>query len=313
MKGTCDIIKDKCLSKDWKVGKSMISSMTGYGRCEIEENERKVLVEINSVNHRYLDLNIKVPRLLMHLEDQIRKMIKEKVARGKVEIAISSQSVAKEDLEIIVNKAMGAAYLEGLRKLGSQLGLEDDLKLSALMNVSELVTVQKKMDDEEQVTIIEKALSGALEAFRAMRAKEGEHLREDILGKNETLRQMVQEIEAKSPEVVAGYKERLDNRLAQLLNEAQVDEARIATEVALFADKCAIDEEVTRLKSHIKQLEDILNEGGTVGRKLDFLMQEMNREANTIGSKANNYEITKIVVALKTEIEKIREQVQNIE
>ena len=292
----------------------MISSMTGYGRYEIQENERKVLVEISSVNHRYLDLNIRMPRVLMHLEDEIRKILKEKVARGKVEVSLTYQSTSKEDIDVVVNTALAEAYLEGLRKMGSQFGLEDDLKLSALMNVNDLMTFQKKATDEEEVSkIIYKGISGALVNFIQMRMNEGMALKEDILMKSKKLSQMIETIELRSPEVVKGYQQRLENRLGQLLQEAPIDESRIATEIALFADKCAIDEEITRLKSHIKQLEEILTEGGVVGRKLDFLMQEMNREANTIGSKANDYEITTNVVALKTEIEKIREQVQNIE
>ena len=301
-------------NRSWKVGKSMISSMTGYGRYEIQENERKVLVEISSVNHRYLDLNIRMPRVLMHLEDEIRKILKEKVARGKVEVSLTYQSTSKEDIDIVVNTALAEVYLEGLRKMGSQFGLEDDLKLSALMNVNDLMTFQKKAADEEEVSkIIYKGISGALVNFIQMRMNEGMALKEDILMKSKKLSQMIETIELRSPEVVKGYQQRLENRLGQLLQEAPIDESRIATEIALFADKCAIDEEITRLKSHIKQLEEILTEGGVVGRKLDFLMQEMNREANTIGSKANDYEITTNVVALKTEIEKIREQVQNIE
>lgn len=301
-------------NRSWKVGKSMISSMTGYGRYEIQENERKVLVEISSVNHRYLDLNIRMPRVLMHLEDEIRKILKEKVARGKVEVSLTYQSTSKEDIDVVVNTALAEAYLEGLRKMGSQFGLEDDLKLSALMNVNDLITFQKKATDEEEVSkIIYKGISGALVNFIQMRMNEGMALKEDILMKSKKLSQMIETIELRSPEVVKGYQQRLENRLGQLLQEAPIDESRIATEIALFADKCAIDEEITRLKSHIKQLEEILTEGGVVGRKLDFLMQEMNREANTIGSKANDYEITTNVVALKTEIEKIREQVQNIE
>lgn len=292
----------------------MIYSMTGYGRYEIEANERKVLVEISSVNHRYLDLNIRIPRLLMHYEDQARKMIKERLTRGKVEVVISTHSVAKEDLEIVVNESLGEAYLEGLRMLGNKFGLVDDLKLSALMNMSELVSIQKKTANQEAVDAqIEIALQGALDAFVQMRQKEGEALKQDILQKCKALTEMVSAIESRSPKVVIQYKERLEARLCQLLDEVPIDENRIAAEIALFADKCAVDEEITRLKSHIIQLQDILEEGQVVGRKLDFLMQEMNREANTIGSKANDYEITKIVVALKTEIEKIREQVQNIE
>jgi len=288
--------------------------MTGYGRYEVEADDRKVLIEISSVNHRYLDLNIRMPRLMMQYEEGIRKIAKEKLTRGKVEIAVSIQSVAKEDLEVVVNESLGEAYLEGLRMLGRKFGLEDDLKLSALMNINDLVSIQKKTANKEAVeTQIETALQGALEAFIKMRQKEGDALKKDILKKCKVLSEIVVTIESRSPEVVIQYKERLKARLTQLLGEVPVDENRITTEIALFADKCAIDEEITRLKSHIMQLEEVLEEGKVVGRKLDFLMQEMNREANTIGSKANDYEITKMVVNLKTEIEKIREQVQNIE
>ena len=297
-----------------KVGKSMISSMTGYGRSEQVENNRKVLVEISSVNHRYLDLNVRMPRLLMPFEEAIRKMLKDRLSRGKVEINITYQSTAKEDLEVVVNEALGEAYLSGLRQLGEKFGLEDDLKLSALMNVTDLVSFQKKNADEASISeTVLGAVEKALEALTNMRLKEGEALKKDILEKNANLLQMVQAIEIRSPHVVVQYRERLQNRLGELLTEVPIDEGKMATEIALFADKCAIDEEITRLKSHINQLDEILTEGHVVGRKLDFLMQEMNREANTIGSKANDYEITKMVVTLKTEIEKIREQVQNIE
>ncbi len=298
-----------------KVGKCMIYSMTGYGRCEIEENARKVSVEISAVNHRYLDLNIRIPRMLMHLEENVRNTIKNKVARGKVEISIMCHSTAKEDLEVTVNEALAQAYLEGVRHLGETFQLEDDLKLSHLLAVNDLVNIQKQAGNLETVSgTIEKALEGALETFLEMRSKEGTALCQDILGKNEGLRVLLDEINQRSPLVVAHYSQRLQSRLQQLLGDGtNIDESRLAMEVAVFADKCSIDEEVTRLSSHFEQLESILREGGIVGRKLDFLMQEMNREANTIGSKANDYEITKVVVALKTEIEKIREQVQNLE
>ena len=223
-------------NRSWKVGKSMISSMTGYGRYEIQENERKVLVEISSVNHRYLDLNIRMPRVLMHLEDEIRKILKEKVARGKVEVSLTYQSTSKEDIDVVVNTALAEAYLEGLRKMGSQFGLEDDLKLSALMNVNDLMTFQKKAADEEEVSkIIYKGISGALVNFIQMRMNEGMALKEDILMKSKKLSQMIETIELRSPEVVKGYQQRLENRLGQLLQEAPIDESRTATEIALFA------------------------------------------------------------------------------
>ena len=293
----------------------MIYSMTGYGKYEIEEHARKITVEISAVNHRYLDLNIRMPRMLMHLEDRVRSIIKEEVARGKLEVSIMCHSSAKEDLEVNINEVLGQAYLEGVRSLGSKFSLEDDLKLSHLIGVSDLVTIQKQAGNLEAVgEIIEKALREALKAFLDMRGKEGQTLKEDILSKNTGLRKLLQEVNNRSPFVVENYRERLNNRLDQLLGDGMnIDESRLAIEVAILADKSAIDEEITRLGSHFNQLEEILQEGGSVGRKLDFLMQEMNREANTIGSKANDYEITKVVVSLKTEIEKIREQVQNLE
>lgn len=293
----------------------MIYSMTGYGRCEVEENARKVSVEISAVNHRYLDLNIRMPRMLMHLEENVRNVIKNEVARGKIEVSIMCHSSAKEDLEVTVNEALGQAYLGGIRQLGATFHLEDDLKLSDLLGVNDLITIQKQAGNLEAVSeTIEKALKGALQIFLEMRGKEGTVLQQDILCKNEGLKVLLAEINQRSPLVVECYRQRLQSRLEQLLGDGMnIDESRLAMEVAIFADKCAIDEEVTRLGSHFGQLESILKEGGIVGRKLDFLMQEMNREANTIGSKANDYEITKVVVALKTEIEKMREQVQNLE
>lgn len=292
----------------------MISSMTGYGRCEVLDNGRKVVVEMSSVNHRYLDLNVKMPKLLMYLDDTLKQMIREQVARGKTEVSVTYQSTAKEDLCVTINEALAHAYIEGLRSLSQKCDVQDDLKLSDLLQLSDIVTVEKKTGDEEALTLlVKKALSGALAQFTAMRQREGMHLATDLLEKNKQLRVLVDEIAAFSMQVVTSYKEKLENRLSELLQKPPVDEGRIATEVAIFADKCAIDEELTRLYSHMDQLDAILTEGGVVGRKLDFLMQEMNREANTIGSKANYYEITKRVVSLKTEMEKIREQVQNIE
>lgn len=292
----------------------MIYSMTGYGRYELEENNRKLIIEINGVNHRYLDINTRIPRQLIYLEEMIRKIIKEKITRGKVEVNISCVSTSQEDLEISVNEAYAKAYVEGFRKIGSKLNLEDNIKLADLLKMTDIVSIQnapREVPDIEEM--VQKVLSGALDTFVQMRLKEGEHLRKDILEKNVGVCELVEQIEKRSPQVPIVYKAKLENRLAQILGEATVDPSRLATEVALFADKCSIDEEITRLKSHISQLTSILQEGGVVGRKLDFLMQEMNREANTIGSKANDYEITNLVVSLKTEIEKIREQVQNIE
>ena len=293
----------------------MIYSMTGYGRYEIEENERKIVVEMNAINHRYCDLNIRLPKTLSALEENIRKSLKEKLTRGKIEINISYYSMAQEDLEVIVNEALATSYIEGLRQIGNHLNLEDNLTLKDLMQLSDVISIQKKAGDLECIEeILFKAIQGALQELLAMRGKEGEALKQDILNKSILLEQYLTSIEEQSPKVVLNYKAKLEARLATLLESNDViDQSRLATEVAIFADKCAIDEEITRFKSHIMQLRMILNEGGVVGRKLDFLMQEMNREVNTMGSKANDYEITRYVVELKNEIEKIREQVQNLE
>lgn len=297
-----------------EVGKKMVYSMTGYGRCEIEANDRKVTVEMNAINHRYCDLNIRMPRTLAALEEQVRNYMKQNVARGKFDISIFCYSQAQEDLEILVNETMANSYLESLKQLGERFGLDNDVKLSHLMAMNELITIQKKTGDVETVSqALGQALEGALAELMQMRLKEGEALKEDLLFKAEKLEALVEEVNERSPEVVKDYKFKLEARLEALLSETPIDENRMAAELALFADKCAIDEELTRLRSHILQLQDILQAGGVIGRKLDFLMQEMNREVNTIGSKANDYEITKYVVELKTEIEKIREQVQNIE
>ena len=293
----------------------MIYSMTGYGRCETQEHERKVIVEMNAVNHRYCDLNIRLPKTLIPLEDKLRNLLKGSLTRGKIEVNVTYYSMAKEDLEVIINEALATEYVKGLRKLGNLVQVEDDLTLKDLMHISDVISIQKKAGDLESIeeTLL-KAVEGALQDLLSMRLKEGEALKEDILAKSFVLEEYLGCIEVQSPQVVLNYKAKLENRLATLLEDSSmIDQSRLAMEVALFADKCAIDEEITRFKSHITQLRMILNEGGVVGRKLDFLMQEMNREVNTMGSKANDYEITKNVVALKNEIEKIREQVQNLE
>ncbi|PHV71796.1 YicC family protein [Sporanaerobium hydrogeniformans] len=292
----------------------MIYSMTGYGRSEKQENNRKITVEMSTINHRYCDVNIKLPRTLASLEEKIKERIKQKIQRGKLEASIFYVSTAEEDLEFTINTALCEGYLKGFREIGKSFALEDDLKLSHLLELSDVVTLQKKAGDQEAVEeLLFESLDEALIELLAMRQKEGEALKEDILLKNNSIKDLVASIEERSPLVVEEYKKRLETKLEMLLGKDIVDPNRLATEVAIMADKCAIDEELTRLKSHCSQLTTILQEEGAIGRKLDFLMQEMNREANTIGSKANDYRITKDVVLLKAEIEKVREQVQNIE
>ncbi|MBU3810664.1 MAG: YicC family protein [Candidatus Niameybacter stercoravium] len=292
----------------------MIKSMTGYGRYEIEEKERKVNVEISTVNHRYCDLSIRMPKALTHLEDDIRKCIKQFIARGKVEVSIYMTSMSADDVEVVVNEPACTAYIEALRKIGTKLGLNDNIGMAEVMRLNDVITIQKKQADLEVIwPMIDQALRQALTQLVAMREKEGMILKKDLLEKADNMLRLVGELEHLSVEVVNAYKLKLEERISRLLDEVPVDETRLAMEVALFADRAAIDEELTRLKSHIEQLKMILEEEGSIGRKLDFLMQEMNREANTIASKAGDYTITSYAVELKSEIEKIREQIQNIE
>ncbi|MGL6173456.1 MAG: YicC/YloC family endoribonuclease [Cellulosilyticaceae bacterium] len=292
----------------------MINSMTGYGRCELEEGLRKINVEISSVNHRYCDINIRMPRTLNHLEESVRKALKEKIARGKIELGIYYTSMSQDDIEVVVNEPVCASYIESLRQVGEKFGLVDNLGIAEIIAINDIINVQKKPADVETIWVtIEKCLEQAIEEFQAMRTKEGEALKSDILLKTDYIKTVIEKVEGLSERVVDEYRGKLQDRLQKLLDHVPVDEARIATEVAMFADRCAIDEELIRLKSHVEQLRSILEAGGVVGRKLDFLMQEMNREANTIASKSGDYTITNYAVELKTEIEKIREQIQNIE
>lgn len=292
----------------------MIKSMTGYGRYEIEEKERKVNVEMSTVNHRYCDLSIRMPKALTHLEDEIRKCIKQFIARGKVEVSIYITSMSADDVEVVVNEPACTAYIEALRKIGTKLGLNDNIGMAEVMRLNDVITIQKKQADLEVIwPMIDQALRQALTQLVAMREKEGMILKNDLLEKADNMLRLVGELEHLSVEVVNTYKLKLEERISRLLEEIPVDETRLAMEVALFADRAAIDEELTRLKSHVGQLKMILEEESSIGRKLDFLMQEMNREANTIASKAGDYTITSYAVELKSEIEKIREQIQNIE
>ncbi|MBS5798300.1 MAG: YicC family protein [Clostridiales bacterium] len=292
----------------------MIKSMTGYGRYEIEEKERKVNVEISTVNHRYCDLSIRMPKALTHLEDEIRKCIKQFIARGKVEVSIYITSMSADDVEVVVNEPACTAYIEALRKIGAKLGLNDNIGMAEVMRLNDVITIQKKQADLEVIwPMIDQALRQALTQLVAMREKEGMILKKDLLEKADNMLRLVGELEHLSVEVVNTYKLKLEERISRLLEEIPVDETRLAMEVALFADRVAIDEELTRLKSHVGQLKMILEEESSIGRKLDFLMQEMNREANTIASKAGDYTITSYAVELKSEIERIREQIQNIE
>ncbi len=291
-----------------------VRSMTGYGRGEHIAEERKFTVEMKSVNHRYNDMTIKLPRSLASLEDKIKKRIMRDVFRGKTDVYISFETFSAADVEVKLNEALAAAYLEKLNLLEERFGLQGESKLELVAKFPDVVTVEKAQQEEEVIwEALLPALDEAVEKFVAMRQTEGENLKKDILLKGERIKTLVAEVKERSPLVVVEYQEKLNNRLKDLMGGVDVDPQRIATEVAVFADRGCVDEEITRLESHLVQLKDILEGGGQVGRKLDFLVQEMNRESNTIASKANDIQIVKATIELKSEIEKIREQIQNLE
>lgn len=292
----------------------MIRSMTGYGRGSIEEGGRSFNVEIKSVNNRYLDVYIRLPRGINALEDRIRKYIASKVYRGKIDVYINQEKFAEDDIAVNVDENVAAAYFNALNTLKEKFELKEDITLSLLTNYPDVISIEKKEEDIEVVwNILVKALDQAIELFKEMRTTEGTKLGSDIRERCRLIYDRVVEIEDRSSVVVDEFREKIKTRVSEYLKEVEIDEARLLNEVAFFADKCSITEEVVRLKSHIIQLQNTLDDKDTIGRKLDFLIQEMNREINTIGSKANDLLITNIVVDIKSELEKIREQIQNIE
>ncbi|MGN0326711.1 MAG: YicC/YloC family endoribonuclease [Lachnospiraceae bacterium] len=292
----------------------MINSMTGFGRCEIEEGNRKITVEMKAVNHRYLDENIKMPKKLNFFEAAIRNLMKEYIQRGKVDIFITYEDFTEENVNIKYNHDIAAEYLTYLRQMKEDFGLEDDIRVSTLSRYPEVFTMEEQTIDEEKLwELLEKALCGAAQAFVEARQREGENLKEDLIGKLDGMLRLVDEIAVRSPEIIKEYQERLKTKIQEMLADVQIDENRLLTEVTIFADKVCVDEEMVRLRSHIETTKKTLQEGGSVGRKLDFIAQEMNREANTILSKANDLAISGYAIELKTEIEKVREQIQNIE
>ena len=293
-----------------------MKSMTGYGRGECTMYERKFTVEIKAVNHRYNDITVKLPRAIMGFEDEIKKAISKKVFRGKLDVFVNFESFSQEDINISVNEPLAKSYTETLRKLKSDLHLDGDVTIEIVSKFPDVITVDESISNENTENEIReclmKAVEDATDAFVAMREVEGETLKKNIIEKVAFVNDALQKIEERAPWVSKDYRARLEAKLADL-DEIQVDESRLLTEVLLFADKACIDEEITRLHSHISQMYSIVEENVPVGRKLDFLVQEMNRETNTIGSKSNDIEITNHVVDIKSEIEKIREQIQNIE
>lgn len=292
----------------------MIKSMTGFGRCEVLKDERKFTVELKSVNHRYLDVNIRMPKKLNFFETSIRTLLKSYAARGKVDIFITCEDLSQSQVSVKYNPALAAEYLEYFRQMEEEFGLENDVRVSTLSRFPEVFTMEEQSEDEEKLwSGLKEALEGAFTQFVETRTAEGENLKQDILAKLEYLNEQVAFIEDRSPQIVAEYRARLEEKVKELLADTQIEESRIAAEVVLFADKICTDEEVVRLKSHIQHMKNTLEEKEGIGRKLDFIAQEMNREANTILSKANDIQVSDYAISLKTEIEKIREQIQNIE
>jgi uncharacterized protein (TIGR00255 family) len=292
----------------------MIKSMTGFGRCEVLKSSRKFTVELKGVNHRYLDVNIRMPKKLNFFETSIRALLKQYVNRGKIDVFITYEDTSENQVSLKYNASLAAEYLKYLKQMETEFGLENDVRVSSLSRYPEVITMEEQCEDEEELwNGLKEALEGAFIQFVETRTIEGENLKTDILEKLDGMENMVACIEEQSPGIVNEYREKLEAKVKELLADTQMEESRIAAEVVIFADKICTDEEVVRLKSHISHMKGTLGEKEGIGRKLDFIAQEMNREANTILSKANNLEVSNHAIGLKTEIEKIREQIQNIE
>ena len=292
----------------------MIRSMTGYGRAVMTLNGREITVEVRSVNNRFLDCSVKLPRAFSYAEDAVKQKIKEQVSRGKVDVFISVNTTAGDNVKISLNRPVLEGYLEALRTIVADYGVREDISATSLTRFPEVFLLEKPEEDEAQNTAdIVAVAQQAVSAYNAMRETEGAALAADQRAHAAIILSYVEKVEARSPVTVAEYRSRLENKLREVLESTTIDEGRILTEAAIFADKVAVDEETVRLRSHLNQLESLLQSGGAIGRKLDFLLQEMNREANTIGSKGNDLEQTRNVVEIKAELEKIREQIQNIE
>lgn len=288
--------------------------MTGYGRAEQTLHDRKITVELRSVNNRYLDCSVRMPRLYLFAEDAIKTKVQQNISRGKVDVFITLDSSAADRLQVTVNRAVADGYHAALKELASTYNLQDDISVSLLSRFPDVLLAEKAEEDSEAVAKdICEVLDLALADFNQMRTREGQRLSDDITSRAASIESMVSFVEERSPQTVSEYRTRLEDRMREVLENTQLDPARILTEAAIFADKVAVDEETVRLRSHIAQLREMLSNGGAIGRKLDFLIQEFNREANTIGSKCNDIQISRQVVDIKAEIEKIREQVQNIE
>ena len=292
----------------------MIKSMTGFGRFESVTDTCKISVEIKAVNHRYLDLGIKMPKKFNFFEAAMRTLLKDYIQRGKVDVFITYEDYTDEKVSLKYNSSLAAEYMESFKKMAEQFGIDNDVKVSMLSRCPEVLTMEQVPEDEDQMwAVLEEALRKAAENFVETRVREGENLKNDLIGKLDNMLSLVDFIEERSPKVIEEYRKKLEDKVKDMLQSTTIDESRILTEVTIFADKICVDEETVRLRSHIEGMKKELLKGGSVGRKLDFIAQEMNRESNTILSKSNDMEISDQAIILKTEIEKVREQIQNIE
>ena len=292
----------------------MVKSMTGYGRAVETVNGREFTVELRSVNNRYLDCSVKLPRSLSFAEEAVKQAVKATISRGKVDVFISVHSEGAADVKVTLNATMVEGYLAAMKQMVADYGVQDDISVSVISRMPEVFTVEKPEVDEEQLlSDLMGVVAKALASYDAMRAAEGKALENDLRSRGNTILELVSQVEAGNGQTVIDYRTRLENKLKEVLANTAIDESRILTEAAIFADKVAVDEETVRLRSHLQQMDQMLTSGGAIGRKLDFLLQEMNRESNTIGSKCTDVKLARIVVDIKAELEKIREQTQNIE
>ena len=291
----------------------MIKSMTGYGKANISENLREYQVEIKSVNHRYLDISVKMPRVLSYLEEEVKKQIATQIKRGKIDVFITFTNNSTEGKEIKINTEIAKIYIDELKKLAKQEEILANIEVTEISKFPDVLSIQNNQEDETIKSELLKTVEQATNNLVQMRTVEGNKIAEDLLRRIQTIKEKVKEISSLSTGLIEEYVVKLERRIKEILKNQELDEARLAQEVVIYADKCSVEEEVTRLKSHIAQFEKLLNSNDAIGKKLDFLIQEMNRETNTIGSKANNLEITNGVIDVKTELENIREQIQNIE
>ena len=292
----------------------MLRSMTGFGRSEATNKERKITVEIKSVNHRYLDLSIKLPKKLSFFEASIRNILKQYISRGKVDVFITYEDYTQNDVCLKYNEKIAAKYIEYANEMAQKFKIEQDISTSVLSRMPEVLTLEEQSVDEEQLwSFVEQPLAQAARRLVESRVTEGSNLKVDLFGKLDEITEKLEQLECRGPEIVNSYRQKLISKIEELLGDKTVDEAMLATEITLYADKICVDEETVRLKSHISHMKETLNTGENIGRKLDFIAQEMNREANTILSKANDLTVSNLAIDIKTCIEKIREQIQNIE